>query len=453
MFSKTIAFHTLGCKLNFAETSTISRKMTEAGFEKTDFENSADVYVINTCSVTENADKECRKIVKQVRKRNANAHVVIIGCYAQLKPKEISEIDGVSMVLGAKEKFRLPEYLSLLMNVTRSEKAVVHSCEIEDVKTFESSYSFGERTRAFLKVQDGCNYPCTYCTIPLARGSSRSDKVEHVVQQAKLLSELGVKEIVLTGINLGDFGIQNGKREETFFDLVKALDGLEGIDRYRISSIEPNLLSDEIIKFVSESNHFMPHFHVPLQSGSNKILKSMKRRYARELFAEKIFRIKEAMPLACIGADVITGFPDETETDFLDTYNFINELPLSYLHVFTYSERQNTVAAEMKNKIPLVIRQERNHQLRILSEKKRNSFYHQNMNQSRPVLFETESNDGMMEGFTDNYIKVRSTYVDSFSKSIVNVSLVNLTDDFYLTNLNQNQKLSETLVSNTLHVS
>lgn len=433
MLSKSVAFHTLGCKLNFSETSSISRLVSEKGFVKKNFDEAADIYVINTCSVTENADKECRKIVRQLMKRNAQAHVVIMGCYAQLKPKEISEIPGVSLVIGAKEKFRLHEFLDALAQEKNNQPAVIHACEIADVNIFESSFSFGERTRAFLKVQDGCDYSCTYCTIPLARGASRSDSVSHVVEQVNHLSVLGVKEIVLTGINLGDFGLIDSKRESDFYKLIETLDQVRGIERFRISSIEPNLLSKQIIEFVAQSKLFMPHFHVPLQSGSNKILAAMKRRYRRELFAQKISEIKSAMPHACIGADVITGFPDETEKDFNDTYSFLSQLPLSYLHVFTYSERLNTEAATLPHAVSKTVRQQRTKQLRILSEKMQMAFYQQHASELRRVLFESENANGTMDGFTDNYIKVRTTFNSSLINNTATVKLSDfMVDHFYI---------------------
>lgn len=434
--NKTISFHTLGCKLNYAETSTISRMMEKDGFSKINFEEGADIYVINTCSVTENADKECKKIIDKALRINSEARVVVIGCYAQLKPKEISEMKGVDMVLGAKEKFELAKYLKQLPE--KKSSGIFHSCEIDETTNFNSSYSFGERTRAFLKVQDGCNYNCSYCTIPLARGASRSDKIEHVLQQANEISSLGVKEIVLTGVNIGDFGIEKAgsiNHEETFFDLVKALDEVEDIKRFRISSIEPNLLTDEIIDFVSASKKFVPHFHIPLQSGSNKILKLMRRRYLRELYVERVNKIKEVMPHCCIGVDVIVGFPNETNEDFLDTYNFLNELDISYLHVFTYSERDNTEAKNISEVIPLSVRRERNKMLRILSEKKRRNFYENNIGETRPVLFEMQNNSGILEGFTDNYIKVQIPFDEKLTKQLVNFQLENLNGEFVVGNL------------------
>lgn len=404
---KKVAFYTLGCKLNYSETSTIGRIFQERGFEKVEFTDTPDIYVINTCSVTDNADKKCRKIVKEAQKHSPNAFITILGCYAQLKPKEIAEIPGVDAVLGAAEKFQL---VDILEGFTKKEKAEVHASPISEANTFHNSYSFGDRTRTFLKVQDGCDYSCSFCTIPLARGNSRSDTIENVVRSANEIAESGVKEIVLTGVNTGDFGLQDGKRVETFFDLVKELDKVEGIERFRISSIEPNLLKDEIIEFVSQSNRFMPHFHIPLQSGSNKILKLMRRRYQRELYADRVAKIKELMPHCCIGVDVIVGFPGETEEDFLETYNFINGLDVSYLHVFPYSERENTLAPEMPGKVTIKERNRRADMLRILSEKKKRFFYEQNLGREFTVLFEDDVKDGVMEGWTENYVRVAAKY-------------------------------------------
>lgn len=405
---KTVAFHTLGCKLNFSETSTISRLFEESGYKKVDFKEPADVYVINTCSVTANADKECKQIVKSALSISPDAYIVIIGCYAQLKPEEISNIDGVDLVLGASEKFKLLNYLS---DLTKKTKAEVYSCEIEDANFFVDTYSFGDRTRVFLKVQDGCDYNCSFCTIPLARGNSRSDTIENAVKNANEIANQHVKEIVLTGINLGDFGSTTNNQQQTnFYDLIKELEKVDGIDRFRISSIEPNLLKDEIIEFVAQSKRFVPHFHIPLQSGSNKVLKAMRRRYLRELYSERVAKIKSVMPHCCIGVDVIVGFPGETEDDFLDTYNFLNELDVSYLHVFTYSERDNTDAIQMKEIVPIAVRKKRNKMLRILSVKKLRSFYAQHLGESRMVLFEADNKEGFMHGFTDNYIKVKTPY-------------------------------------------
>lgn len=406
---RTIAFHTLGCKLNFAETSSLSRLLEKESFRKINFEDGADVYVINTCSVTENADKECRSVIHKAKRIAPQSQVIVVGCYAQLKPEVIASIAGVDLVLGAKEKFRIGDYLRHLSpKKTRDEKAVVYSCDISEVNLFESSFSFGERTRAFLKVQDGCDYSCTYCTIPKARGKSRSDTVAHAVEQAHLLAELGIREIVLTGVNIGDFGLIDGKRQETFSDLIQKLDEVDGIERFRISSIEPNLLKDEIIEFVAGSRRFMPHFHVPLQSGSDEVLRRMKRRYLTSLYRDRLEKIRSAMPHACIGADVIAGFPGESEKEFLDTYHFLHELEVSYLHVFTYSEREDTEAAAYANPVSKSLRHERNQMLRVLSEKKRHAFYRSQQGSIRPVLFESTSDEETTEGYSDNYVKVKA---------------------------------------------
>jgi len=420
----TVSFHTLGCKLNFAETSTIARQLKEAGFRKVEFETGADVVVINTCSVTENADKECKTIVRRAQQANPEAFIAIIGYYAQLKPEEISAIPGVDLVLGATEKFNLPVYLN---NLKKKELAEIHSCEIGDANTFTSAYSFGDRTRAFLKVQDGCDYSCSYCTIPLARGNSRSDTVSNVLKNVKAIAERDVKEIVLTGVNLGDYGIfdtHSKNRETDFFSLVKELDKVDGIERFRISSIEPNLLTDEIITFVSTSEKFVPHFHIPLQSGSDKILGLMRRRYKRNLYVERINKIKSVMPDACIGVDVIVGFPGETESDFMDTYKFLTDLDISYLHVFTYSERENTDAALLKDVVPMHERKRRNKMLRILSEKKKNHFYSQFIDREFPVLIEEENKDGFISGFTSNYIRIAIPYDPALVNTLVKVKLV-----------------------------
>lgn len=421
---KKVAFYTLGCKLNFSETSSIGRLFTDAGYSVVEFTDAADVYVINTCSVTDHADKKCRKVVKEALKYSPNAYITIVGCYAQLKPQEIAEIEGVDMVLGAAEKFRIVEFIT---DLTKNPKAVVHQQNIEKVNhNFIAAYSIGDRTRTFLKVQDGCDYPCTYCTIPLARGGSRSDTIENVVNRAQQIAQSGVKEIVLTGVNLGDFGIREGKRQDKFFDLVKALDEVEGIERIRISSIEPNLLSNEIIEFVATSKRFVPHFHIPLQSGSNKILGLMKRRYQRELYTERVAKIKAVMPNCCIGVDVIVGFPGETQEDFLDTYQFLNELDISYLHVFTYSEREQTEAATMKGKVAGSTRFERNKMLHILSDKKRRAFYESQIGSVGQVLFEDDQKNGYMHGFTKNYVKVRAKYDPIMVNELKNVQLLSL---------------------------
>ncbi|WP_073077114.1 tRNA (N(6)-L-threonylcarbamoyladenosine(37)-C(2))-methylthiotransferase MtaB [Chitinophaga jiangningensis] len=420
---KTVAFHTLGCKLNFSETSSLSRLLEQDGFVKTDFDNTADVYVINTCSVTDNADKECRQLVRRIQRRAPESMVVITGCYAQLKPEEIASIEGVDLVLGAAEKFNIAEHLK---NLTKGDSAKICSCDIEDVNSFHSSYSLHDRTRTFLKVQDGCDYGCTFCTIPMARGKSRSDSVANVVKNAETLAANGVKEIVLTGVNLGDFGkgFEGGKkREETFYELIQELEKVEGIERYRISSIEPNLLTAEIIEFVANSNKFMPHFHIPLQSGSNEVLGNMRRRYRRELYAEKVGMIKQFMPHCAIGVDVIVGFPAESDAHFQETYDFLHSLDVSYLHVFTYSERANTLALDIQPVVPVNVRHERNKILRNLSVKKLNYFTEQHIGQTRKVLFESHNKDGMMEGYTDNYIKITTPFREEWSNNIVDWEL------------------------------
>ena len=404
---KKVAFYTLGCKLNFSETSSISRLFEQRGFQKVEFNETPDIFVINTCSVTENADKKCKKVVKEALKISPNAFVTIIGCYAQLKPKEIAEIPGVDAVLGAAEKFRL---LDLLPTFEKKEKAEVFSSPVETANQYYCSYSINDRTRTFLKVQDGCDYSCSFCTIPLARGASRSDSIENIIKTAEEIAASGVKEIVLTGVNIGDFGLREGVRQEKFIQLIQRLDEVEGIERFRISSIEPNLLTDEIINFVATSKKFVPHFHIPLQSGSNKILSLMKRRYKRELYADRVNKIKTAMPHCCIGVDVIVGFPGEKETDFLDTYQFLNELNISYLHVFTYSERDNTHALNLPNPVPGSERAKRSQMLHILSDKKRRFFYEQHLGETGNVLFEADIENGEMTGFTENYIKVTAKY-------------------------------------------
>jgi threonylcarbamoyladenosine tRNA methylthiotransferase MtaB len=422
---KKVAFYTLGCKLNYSETSTISRMFEEKGYKKVDFTDTPDIFIINTCSVTENADKKCHKIVREARGIAPDAYVAIIGCYAQLKPKEISEIPGVDAVLGAAEKFRLVE---LLDGFVRKPQAEVYASEVEQANKFNTSYSINDRTRTFLKVQDGCDYSCTFCTIPLARGSSRSDSIENILKTAHDIAKTEVREIVLTGVNTGDFGIQEGVRVERFVDLVKALDNVEGIDRFRISSIEPNLLSDDIIEFVAQSKRFVPHFHIPLQSGSNKILKLMRRRYLRELYADRIAKIKSLMPHCCIGVDVIVGFPGETREDFLETYAFLNELDISYLHVFTYSERENTPAAEMSGSVPGSQRADRSKMLHILSDKKRRKFYEENLGKEATVLFENDVENGMMHGFTENYIRVTAKYDPVLVNELKHVKLLSIND-------------------------
>lgn len=417
--SKSVAFHTLGCKLNFSETSSLSRSLEAEGFVKTNFEDIADVYVINTCSVTENADKECRQIVRKIQRKAPDSMVVITGCYAQLKPQEIASIEGVDLVLGAAEKFNLAKHIR---DYDSTQGAKIHSCDIEDVNGFNASYSVADRTRTFLKVQDGCDYNCSFCTIPLARGHSRSDSIANVIENIKTLAASGTKEIVLTGINLGDFGKGNfggKKKEETFFELIQELDALDAIPRYRISSIEPNLLTNEIIDFVASSNHFMPHFHIPLQSGNNEILGQMRRRYQRELYADRVARIKEKMPHCCIGVDVIVGFPGETDAHFEDTFQFLHNLDVSYFHVFTYSERTNTLATEMADVVPISVRNERNKRLRNLSYQKMRYFEEQHLGQTRPVLFEHKNKNGVMEGYSDNYIKVQAAHNLELENQIV----------------------------------
>ena len=425
MENKKVAFYTLGCKLNYSETSSIGRLFKDAGYDTTAFNSRADVYVINTCSVTDNADKKCRKVVKEALKHSPNAYITIVGCYAQLKPKEIAEIPGVDMVLGAAEKFNIIEHIN---DLTKQEKTIVYNGPIDETNQFVSAYSIGDRTRTFLKVQDGCDYSCTFCTIPLARGGSRSGKIEDIVRQAEEIAASGVKEIVLTGVNIGDFGIRDGKREDRFLDLVQALDEVEGIDRIRISSIEPNLLSNDIIEFVAQSKRFVPHFHMPLQSGSNKILSLMRRRYKRELYTERVAFIKSLMPNCCIGVDVIVGFPGETREDFIHTYNFLNDLDISYLHVFTYSERENTIAAQMDGAVPGAQRSDRSKMLHILSEKKRRAFYESQLGETGDVLFEADEKDGYMHGFSKNYVKVRTLYDPLLVNEVVPVKFMEVTD-------------------------
>ncbi len=406
---KSIAFHTLGCKLNYSETSTISKMMEAEGFAKKKFDDEADIYVINTCSVTENADKECSQLVRKIQKKAPEAIVVITGCYAQLKPNEIANIPGVDLVLGAAEKFNLPQHIK---EITKGNSTKICSCDIEEVDGFISSYSEGDRTRTFLKVQDGCNYNCTFCTIPLARGQSRSDTIDNVLQNLVNIAASGCKEVVLTGINLGDFGTINGvKSDADFFDLVMAIENFDcSIERFRISSIEPNLLTNEIIQFVANSKKFMPHFHIPLQSGSDVLLGKMRRRYKTDLYKERITLIKQLMPDCCIGVDVIVGFPGETEEAFIETFNFLHELPISYLHVFTYSERANTLAASMDATIPMHVRKNRNKILRNLSYKKMQYFMQTYKGEQRPVLWEKHNKNGIMEGYTDNYIRLETMW-------------------------------------------
>ncbi len=420
--ARTVAFHTLGCKLNFSETSSMSRLMQEAGFEKKSFDSTADVYVINTCSVTENADKECRYLVRQIQRKSPDSFVVITGCYAQLKPREIAAIPGVDLVLGASEKFNIAAHITQLV---KGDPSRICSCDIEDVQEFHDAFSYDDRTRAFLKVQDGCDFTCSFCTIPMARGKSRSDSISHVIQNVRTLASKGIQETVLPGVNLGDFGIGGApvipikKRSADFFGLMQALDKMTEMPRFRISSIEPNLLTNDIIELVANSDRFMPHFHIPLQSGSNKILGMMRRRYQRELYADRVSSIKTLMPHAAIGADVIVGFPGESASDFQETIDFLHAMDVSYLHVFTYSERDNTAALEIKPVVPVSVRNERNKILRNLSFQKLQYFSSQHIGQTRKVLFERSSTRGMMEGFTDNYIKVQASYRADWANRIV----------------------------------
>ena len=427
--NKKVAFYTLGCKLNFSETSTIARDFNNEGFDRVDFSEKADIYVINTCSVTENADKRFKTVVKQAQKANPEAFVAAVGCYAQLKPQELADVNGVDLVLGATEKFKITDYLN---DLSKNDLGEVHSCEIEEADFYVGSYSIGDRTRAFLKVQDGCDYKCTYCTIPLARGISRSDTMDNVLENAKAISKQNIKEIVLTGVNIGDYGkgeFGNKKHEHTFLDLVTELDKVAGIERLRISSIEPNLLKNETINLVSKSRAFVPHFHIPLQSGSNIILKKMKRRYMCELYIDRVAKIKEVMPHACIGVDVIVGFPGETDDLFLETYNFLTELDISYLHVFKYSERDNTEAADMDGIVPNNIRSKRSKMLRGLSVKKRRAFYESQMGTTRTVLFESENKEGYIHGFTENYVKTKTPWNPELVNTLHQVELTEIEDD------------------------
>jgi len=429
MERKKVAFHTLGCKLNYSETSTIARNFVDEGYDRVDFTERADIYVINTCSVTENADKEFKQIVKKANKINPEAFIAAIGCYAQLQPEQLAAVDGVDLVLGATEKFKITDYIN---DLSKNDFGVIHSCEITEADFYVGSYSIGNRTRAYLKVQDGCDYKCTYCTIPLARGVSRSDTVQNVIDNARKIALQDIKEIVLTGVNIGDFGkgeFGNKKHEHTFLDLVNELDKVEGIERLRISSIEPNLLKDETIEVVAKSRAFVPHFHIPLQSGSNEILKKMKRRYSRELYIERVSKIKEMMPHACIGVDVIVGFPGETDEHFLETYYFLNELDISYLHVFTYSERTNTEAVQMNGVVPKNVRSKRSKMLRGLSVKKRRAFYEKQIGSTRTVLFEGENKQGYIHGFTENYIKVKTPWNPELINTIHEVKLKEIDTD------------------------
>jgi threonylcarbamoyladenosine tRNA methylthiotransferase MtaB len=422
---KKVSFYTLGCKLNFSETSTIARQFIDAGYAKVDFEETPDIYVINTCSVTENADKKCKQLVKRALKINPEAFVAIIGCYAQLKPQEIAKIPGVDIVLGANEKFNVIEHIEGIDQ--KGNIAKIENESIKETKEFVPSFSFGDRTRSFLKVQDGCDYFCTFCTIPLARGKSRNASIQDTLKEAEKIAETNVKEVVLTGVNIGDFGQGS---DENFFQLIKGLDMVKGIDRYRISSIEPNLLSNEIIDFcLNESNHFVPHFHIPLQSGNNRLLKAMRRKYLRELYAERVSRIKTIRKDACIGVDVIVGFPGETDEEFMDSLNFLKDLPVSYFHVFTYSERANTTAVKLGDPVPMNLRKERSKMLHILSEKKKRAFYEENTGTIRTVLFENEEDTGMMYGFTENYVKVKFPFDEQKINTFQTVELTEIDRD------------------------
>ncbi len=426
---KSVAFYTLGCKLNFSETSTIARDFDTQGYERKEFEEAADIYVINTCSVTENADKRFKSIVKKAQKQNKDAFTIAIGCYAQLKPEELAAVDGVDLVLGATEKFKITDYINQL---SKDEPAQIHSCEIDEADFYVGSYSIGDRTRAFLKVQDGCDYKCTYCTIPLARGISRSDAMENVLQNARDIAAQDIKEIILTGVNIGDYGkgeFGNKKHEHTFLDLVTELDKVEGIERLRISSIEPNLLKNETIDLVSRSRAFVPHFHIPLQSGNNELLGKMKRRYNRELYVDRVSRIKQSMPDCCIGVDVIVGFPGESDEHFMDTYKFLSDLDISYLHVFTYSERDDTEAAVMDGVVPMNIRKKRSKMLRGLSVKKRRAFYESQIGKEKTVLWEAENKEGFIHGFTENYVKVKTYYNPEFVNQLHQVQLADIDED------------------------
>ena len=428
----TVAFYTLGCKLNFSETSTIARDFVENNFKKVSFNDPADVYVINTCSVTENADNKFKTVVKRAKKVNPDAFIIAIGCYAQLKPNELANVLGVNLVLGANEKFNVLNYLD---KISVNDTAQVYSCNIDDVDNYISSYSVSDRTRAFLKVQDGCDYKCTYCTIPLARGISRSDDINSIINNAEKISKTGIKEIVLTGVNIGDYGkgeFGNKKHESTFLDLIESLDKTSSIDRIRISSIEPNLLKNEIISFVSKSNLFVPHFHIPLQSGNNDILKLMKRRYLRDLYVDRVSFIKNLMPDACIGVDVIVGFPGETEEHFRDTFDFLNSLDISYLHVFSYSERDNTLASEFSDIVPNSIRSKRSKILRSLSLKKRRVFYESQLGKRKKVLFESENKKGYIHGFTDNYVKIRAPWNPKLVNTLHHVDLESIDNEGFV---------------------
>lgn len=427
--NKKVAFYTLGCKLNFSETSTIARGFEKENFQRIDFDQKADIYVINTCSVTENADKRFKTIVKNALKQNDDAFVIAIGCYAQLKPEALADVNGVDLVLGATEKFKVTSYIN---DLTKNDIGEIHSCNINEANSYESSFSFGDRTRAFLKVQDGCDYKCTYCTIPLARGISRSDTLENVLKNASKIASKNIKEIVLTGVNIGDYGkgeFGNKKHEHTFYELVESLDKVNGIHRIRISSIEPNLLNDNIISLVSKSDSFVPHFHIPLQSGSDKLLKLMRRRYLKKTYTNRVTAIKKQMPNACIGVDIIIGFPGETDELFLETYNYLSEMDISYLHVFTYSERPNTEAIKMEGIVPMNVRKKRSKMLRGLSVKKRRSFYETQLGNNLTVLFEQENKEGFIHGFTENYVKVKTYWNPKLINTLQKVKLLNIDDD------------------------
>ena len=429
---KKVAFYTLGCKLNFSETATIARNIQDEGFDRVEFSDFSDIYVINTCSVTENADKRFKTIVKQAQRANASAYIVAVGCYAQLQPEELAAVNGVDLVLGATEKFKITDYLNQL---TKNDTAAIHSCEIADADFYVSSYSVGDRTRAFLKVQDGCDYKCTYCTIPLARGISRSDSLQNILDNAKNIANQGIKEIVLTGVNIGDYGKGergNKKHEHTFLDLILALDKVNLIDRIRISSIEPNLLNNGMIRFVAQSNKFVPHFHIPLQSGSDKILKSMRRRYLTPLYVERVTAIKKTMPHACIGVDIIVGYPGETDEDFLTSYHFLTTLDVSYLHVFTYSERPNTEATSIEGVVPMQVRGKRSKMMRALSVKKRRAFYESQLGKKYTVLFEGENKKGYITGFTENYVKVRTPWNPTLVNTLQDITLEEIDEEGYV---------------------
>ena len=429
----TVALKTLGCKLNFSETSTISRQFKNVGYSVVKFDQFSDIYVINTCSVTENADKQFKSYVSKALKINQDAFIIAIGCYAQLKPEELANVNGVDLVLGSKEKFKILDYLN---DFKKNQSGNIHSCEISETNFYRSSFSIGDRTRSFLKVQDGCDYKCTYCTIPLARGISRSDKLDNILRAAKEISDSGIKEIVLTGVNIGDYGkgeFGNKNHKNTFLELVTALDKVDGISRVRISSIEPNLLSNDIINFVSNSKKFVPHFHIPMQSGSDTILKLMKRRYLSNLYRDRINHIKQVMPNACIGADVIVGFPGETEEEFMETYNFIKSLDLSYLHVFTYSERDNTEAKGLNNVVPRNIRSKRSKLLRALSVQLKRKFYMSQLGTSKNVLFESENRNGFIYGFSNNYVRIKTPWRSSIKDKIIPFELQNISDDGLVT--------------------